>query len=602
MSMPSLKNDTSPDKTRSLNGTDASVWHKSAPASVRKAFSAGELSDGWSAWREHLSARRQPKPVTSLLPDGDGGLSWAVPDSLDGHGRPDWLERSAQASRPDPAIEKDMLEWLAESAGTAASAAYGFDAVACCRGLPQLAGVLSPEAWWALLDHLATDADEAGTAGVIEDPLVRQLLAGELALTMAYLFPEINACRKLKSSARGALSAGLVDLLDGEGLPEAGNLHLFRPLLACWTRCRAIGGQIPGRSFSKAALEQYEWMVRQALRLTRHDGTQVFSHGPSGVYDGRLFQAALLFGGDQDDEQIAGLVLPRKKGRSKPGDESRLPEPAYHSPWASAAVLRPAWSRTSERLTVLYHESPLQIELACGKDVLWSGAWQLDVRLDGKLLEPGSDWGDLCWISDDDADYLELELELGEVRVQRQILLAREDRFLFLADVVLGEQPGKIDYRGCLPLLPGVEFRAADESREGILAGVKRRAAVLPLALPEWQADERIGELARTAAGLELRQTCEGRRLYAPLFFDLDRNRHRKRLTWRQLTVAESLEVQPPEVAAGYRVAIGRQQWLVYRSLAEKANRTLLGHNLSSEMLVARFDESGEVEPLVEIE
>jgi len=49
-------------------------------------------------------------------------------------------------------------------------------------------------------------------------------------------------------------------------------------------------------------------------------------------------------------------------------------------------------------------------------------------------------------------------------------------------------------------------------------------------------------------------------------------------------------------------VALGNRQWLIYRSLGQPGNRTLLGHNLSTEMLVARFDKSGEVEPLIEIE
>ena len=121
--------------------------------------------------------------------------------------------------------------------------------------------------------------------------------------------------------------------------------------------------------------------------------------------------------------------------------------------------------------------------------------------------------------------------------------------------------------------------------------------------IPEWRAEKRIGELAHSCEGLELRQSQGGGRLFAPLFADLDRRRYRKKLTWRQLTVAESLQVQPPEVAAGYRVALGEHhQWLIYRSLAPKANRTLLGHNLSTEMLVARFDRSGKVDPLVEIE
>ncbi len=159
-----------------------------------------------------------------------------------------------------------------------------------------------------------------------------------------------------------------------------------------------------------------------------------------------------------------------------------------------------------------------------------------------------------------------------------------------------------MEYESTLPLGPGVVFRGADESREGSLVGTKRRAVVLPPALPEWRADEQIGELAQTSCGLQQSQSADGRCLYAPLFLDLDRRRLTRRLTWRRLTVAESLEIQPPDVAAGYRVAIGDRQWLIYRSLAEKANRTLLGHNLSTEMLVARFEKSGEVEPLIEIE
>ena len=182
------------------------------------------------------------------------------------------------------------------------------------------------------------------------------------------------------------------------------------------------------------------------------------------------------------------------------------------------------------------------------------------------------------------------------------MFLARKDRFLLLTDVVLCGERSSIEYGCCLPLWPGVSFQPADESPEGLLLGSKRRANVLPLALPEWRADERIGDLAQTGESLQLRQSAEGGRLFAPLFIDLDRRRRGKKLTWRQLTIAESLETQPPEVAVGSRVAIGRQQWLIYRSLAKPANRTLLGHNLSSEMLIARFQESGEVEPLLEIE
>ena len=72
--------------------------------------------------------------------------------------------------------------------------------------------------------------------------------------------------------------------------------------------------------------------------------------------------------------------------------------------------------------------------------------------------------------------------------------------------------------------------------------------------------------------------------------------------TWRQLTIAENRQTLSPDLAVGYRVQVRNDHWLVYRSLGPRGNRTLLGHNLVSEFLVARFKTDGEIEPLVEIE
>ena len=90
--------------------------------------------------------------------------------------------------------------------------------------------------------------------------------------------------------------------------------------------------------------------------------------------------------------------------------------------------------------------------------------------------------------------------------------------------------------------------------------------------------------------------------MYAPLFIDLNGGRFRRRMTWRQLTVAEALRQVPSDAAIGFRVAIGDQQWIIYRALAARGNRTLLGHNLATESLTARFGKDGEVTSIVEIE
>ena len=305
---------------------------------------------------------------------------------------------------------------------------------------------------------------------------------------------------------------------------------------------------------------------------------------------------AALFPETASDGRAAA---PARKTTAKP------PLPSAHCEAAGLAVMRPTCS-PRDMLTIDYRGRELRSELACGGQIVWSGRCNPRVSLDGAELPPLADWEQLCWVSDDDADYLELQLELASgVRVQRQLLLAREDRFLFAADAVLAERPATIDYHLALPLAEGVAFLPGDQTREGFLAspGGRRRAQVLPLALGEWRGDARRGDLAMGEHGLEFRLAAPAARaLYAPLFVDLSPRRFSRPATWRQLTVAEDRAIVPPDVSVGYRTQVGRAQWLFYRSLAPCGNRTLLGQNLVSEFLAARFGRDGVAETLMEIE
>ena len=502
-------------------------------------------------------------------------------------------------------VESRVSNWLAGGTEPPWDVDRAMVILAWAQALPELAESLSADLWKALLDRLLTIAADARRIDMDQRPLIHQLLAGELPWTLAEGLPEIAARGRLAASAQTAFSAGLNRLLDGQGLPHARHMEFLRPLLACWTRCRGLGEGLQGGAFPPRAEDRYRRLVRSALRLARHDGRNSFSNGETGPWGAELFETAIRLTGDAETCRIAAVALPpsRKRQVRKPSKASALPSAAAYSERAATAVLRRDWSRASERLVVLYPNSSVALELVCNGEIAWSGEWECEIRRNGDLARPVAAWKSVCWASDEDADYLELEIELtGGLRVQRSMVLARKDRFLLLADAVLGDQPGKLDYRGILPLARGVAFHGAAESREGSLVGSKKLATVLPLALPEWRSQGGAGELVSTSQGLELQQASDGRRLLAPLFFDLDRDRMRRQLTWRQLTVAQSLAIQPADVAVGYRVAIGRQQWLIYRSLGAKANRTVLGHNLSTESLVARFDRTGEVEPIIEIE
>jgi hypothetical protein len=255
------------------------------------------------------------------------------------------------------------------------------------------------------------------------------------------------------------------------------------------------------------------------------------------------------------------------------------------------------------KLTVSFPDHSLHLELCRGDQTLFAGCWDAKITLDGEAVEPISEYEETCWVSDKDVNYLELELHLSSgLRLERHIVYAREEQFVFLADAVFGTRVGQLEYRGSLPLAAGMKFQSDRQHTEGSIVGKKKIATLLPLALPEWKTPENTGHLHTENGHLQLNQSLAGQNLFAPLFIDLKTRRFDKPLTWRQLSVAESLEKLPLDLVAGFRAMIGKEQWLIYRSLAPKANRTLLGHNLSSEFLLARFLKNGEVRSLIEVE
>jgi len=147
------------------------------------------------------------------------------------------------------------------------------------------------------------------------------------------------------------------------------------------------------------------------------------------------------------------------------------------------------------------------------------------------------------------------------------------------------------------------------ETREVYGVDLKPRMLALPLGLGEWRQRDDHGSLESTGQHLALRQTAQVSRLYAPLWIDLNARRLKRlrerpaeeQVTWRQLTVADTREILSADQAAGFRVQAGLEQWLVYRSLDEARNRSVLGCNLSCEFLAGRLLEDGEVDRAIEV-
>lgn len=283
-------------------------------------------------------------------------------------------------------------------------------------------------------------------------------------------------------------------------------------------------------------------------------------------------------------------------------------KPGYYNAQAKAALLRRAKAAPQDELFVDFSREACHIELRAGGAELLAGAWTFEASAGANSLTPTGPWQESCWETDETYDCLEIELPLtGGWRLERQMFLARNDRFLLLADALLAP-PGDIErselhYSSKLALESQAVFAPAVETREGwVETKQRRKVSVVPLALAEWRAEFCHAELASGGGQLSLEQKALGRSLFAPLWIDLDPRRLRKPLTWRRITVAESLAIVPRDIATAYRVQAGREQWLIYRSLAQRGNRTFLGHNTHYEFVCRRFLATGETEAIIEIE
>jgi hypothetical protein len=623
------------DTDSALTGSDAEKIRLNKYPSVTILKAAGDdITSNWRKWKRHLLRRRRARSLRELAGGGRSALRWNWRDGENSHRLNRLLgvldHRAAKRATDRESFQSAAREWLTDHGGSLhgcngaphiqnGSAAH--NPLSDNRGSPAAAALLSlawlhllgerpdlfeGELWRQVFRRLREIADTSPPPLDV-DPLAHQLAAAELPLALAYLFPELTDGSVLEIAAAAAISQGMTELVDAEGIPFCRSLATFSALAACWTRYRFIADQLHGAGWPNEAESRFPLVLREAVRFQRQDGHMPFAD--DGASRGRRDRSVWLavaadFVADKPIRRLlrsAGRDWRMRRGRRF--DSDRLPQPAGHSERAQFAVLRSDWRYRSERLTVAYADAITRIELAVGRDVLVSGEWQLELHADGAKLKPIGGWEEVCWVSDQDCDYLELEIDFtGGFRVQRQMLLAREDKFLFLADAVLGGAARELTYGGRLPLCRRLSSSAAVEAREVLLGGDKAQALILPLALPEWQADRRVGALELNSGALELGQSAPGSRLFAPLWIDLSRRRSREAFTWRQLTVAEQRQNLTSDVAAGYRVQFGRRQWLIYRSLAAAANRTVLGQNLSGEFFLGRFQRSGETETLVEIE
>ena len=553
----------------------------------------------WEKYSRLLGGESQRKP--------NSPLAWAVPHSvLNGDTLPTikrWY-RSVGAQRKLRSTAREVMTatgtlTLGAGGQLRTDAESALLAIAAAQAMGAIASKSDQGQWHQTLDHLL-DMSVSPRSDWELSPWGYQLVSVELPMTLAFMLPEIETMEQTGQEAAIRMNNSLSAMLDLDGWPFADHLPVLAPLAASWTRCLKMARKA-GFPSDPAVNEQVQLLVPQIFRLMRNDGSLMLSNYQDSPIEGE-FEAQLLslMKGKLRDRKFA-QVCRQKKPKTADVLAIDLPESSL-SEWASSGVYQSQWRRRSPKLAIDYSNQQCRIEV--GRDLpLLGGQTMPEIRLGGQLLEPVSDFEAVCDEQNDDLDFLELEIELSRgVQLQRQFILSRNDDFLIVADAILATEVGGLDYRCKWPLAPGVSGMQETETRELYLTAGKIQSLVLPLALPEWKVARHNGQLDFDDDGLELRQNSSGRALYAPLVFDLSPKRSKRPRTWRPLTVAEQLKIVPNDVASAFRIQLDKQQWILYRSLGEKGNRTFMGENFNGELFLGSFDTNGQVKPLLQIE
>src|SRR5271157_3769236 len=206
-------------------------------------------------------------------------------------------------------IKQRAVAWMKAVERPVRDVTAALESIAWAEGLPQLMKTLDSKDWHVLREFLSNLTAEIDQQTLKDQPLVHQLLAGELAWTLATRLTEAPFSRHLERSGRAAISLGLSQTLDRQGMLRAEHYRILRPLLACWTRCRALAAELPRGGLGPRAEQRYQRLVRNALRCVRPDGRPLFAedyrHSQGGDSWGReLFEAVLESGAEEIERRL----------------------------------------------------------------------------------------------------------------------------------------------------------------------------------------------------------------------------------------------------------------------------------------------------------
>ena len=621
-----------PSDLNSMNDAEflqALTWDRGADPDLKAAGGAGDVEAVQSA----LLASLQPQATGRESALGCGALTlWSLPAFPDeaplgkllaqvaglsnkaraGQKRATNMAPKTLAQRVEPLLRRLTTE---EDNDDASPPVSPFAVVAALEVLAFAGARLRPEQLWKVWRHSLSQIVQLADTNAEDDahdptvPVDVQLIErGELPFVAGVLFADIAGATDLVKAGRKVLARSLTENADSDGTPRAEIIERLPLWLAPLIRASLIAKRFDVKLWTNDQERMLTSVVERSIPLCRPDGRSALSNGLSLDPLPVLAAAAELFGLHEIGPEGGYLQSVKRVIAGQPARRVRsdgvVTMPSNQSDWARFALLRSDWSVQADSVAVAHHRQFPQIDVTAAGKPLLHGDWTLELKLGDAIVELAEEWSCVCWQSDPDADYIELQMcGPGKLRVERVIMLSRKERFLLLADSVSGAPPGRIEYRATLPLADDILVRLDTPTREAQLTLKGFKARVFPLAVTQDRVHSTPHEFTATEDRLTLKQVAQGEGLYAPVLLDWHPNRTRADVQWRSLTVTEDGRVIGPDIAAGHRLKLGDLQLLIFRSLKTTGeSRAVLGHHTHNETVIARVDKKGDIDPILLVE
>ncbi|MEO1994238.1 MAG: hypothetical protein ABGZ17_03085, partial [Planctomycetaceae bacterium] len=433
----------------------------------------------------------------------------------------------------------------------------------------------------------------------------RLLFAGELPWRLGVFFRNVSGSKTLMHHGRSELRRQLLEFTDTDGTPCAALLGRLPHWLACLIRSTQTSVQTQETLWNNESSDRFRYLIAIVSTLTTADGKLAFSEREQHAIDLMIHGIQLAdFERKSAPARLLRRLVRHQKDTSRGRKRIRSAQvPSVQSDWGRVAILRSHWAIDADQVTVTHHETHPKLHLACLGQTVISGAWELQLQVQGQTVRGNQDWSCVCWNSDSDMDYLELQATLADdIRVDRQILLSRKQHFLILADSVTGPTDSRLKYTSRLPLSGEAECTPDTDTRECVLKTTGCRVRAFPLALQQDRLYSVDGGLAANSGRLEMTQTGQGG-LYAPLVLNWAPDQRTALTTWRPLTVTQNRKILAAADSAAFRLQVAKHQWLLYRRIQDSQQlQTVLGLHTGNETVIAEIGRQGQIKPLLLVE